>query len=85
MDMYKTIMKIEGMMCGMCEAHINEAIRKAVPEASKVKSSHVRGESSFISETEPDKEKLSACIDKTGYSVISVRSEIYNKKLFGLF
>ena len=26
--MVKTILKIEGMMCGMCESHINAAIRK---------------------------------------------------------
>ena len=27
--MLKYILKIDGMMCGMCEAHINEAIRAA--------------------------------------------------------
>ena len=27
--MIKTTMKIDGMMCGMCEAHICDAIRKA--------------------------------------------------------
>lgn len=26
--MVKTILKIEGVMCGMCESHINAAIRK---------------------------------------------------------
>ena len=35
--MIMTTLKIEGMMCSMCEAHICEAIRKAVPEAKKVK------------------------------------------------
>ncbi len=29
--MIRTIIKIEGMMCGMCEAHINDAIRAAFP------------------------------------------------------
>ena len=29
--MYKTTLKIDGMMCGMCESHINDTIRKAVP------------------------------------------------------
>ena len=24
--MTKTILKIDGMMCGMCEAHVNDAI-----------------------------------------------------------
>ena len=26
--MYKTTIKIDGMMCGMCETHVNEALRK---------------------------------------------------------
>lgn len=28
--MYKTVVKVDGMMCGMCESHVNEAVRKAV-------------------------------------------------------
>jgi len=28
--MIKTVLKIDGMMCGMCEAHICDAIRNAV-------------------------------------------------------
>ena len=27
--MIKTILKIDGMMCGMCEAHMNDAVRNA--------------------------------------------------------
>lgn len=83
--MYKTTMKIEGMMCGMCEAHINDAIRKAFPKAAKVKSSHLKGESSFLSETKPDEAELLAEIEKTGYTVVSIGSEPYKKKLLGIF
>ena len=83
--MFKTTMKIDGMMCGMCEAHMNDAIRKAIPEATKVKSSHIKGESSFLSETKPDEGKLLEAIEKTGYTVVSIGSETYQKKLFGLF
>ena len=46
--MTKTTLKIDGMMCGMCEAHVNDAIRKAVPDATKVKSSHTKGEHGMI-------------------------------------
>ena len=81
--MVKTTLKIEGMMCGMCEAHVNDAIRKAVPEAKKVTSSHAKGESSFVTETEPSADKLKEEIDKTGYTVLSVNTEEYKKKLFG--
>ena len=31
--MVKTTLQIDGMMCGMCEAHICDTIRKAVPKA----------------------------------------------------
>ncbi len=77
--MYKTTMKIDGMMCGMCEAHINDAIRKVVPDAQKLKSSHSKGESSFVSETKPDEDMLRKEIEKTGYSVLSVHSETEDK------
>ena len=39
--MTKTVLKIDGMMCGMCESHVNDAIRKAFP-VKKVTSSHKR-------------------------------------------
>ena len=54
--MVKTTLKIDGMMCGMCEAHVNDVIRKVVPDAQKVKSSHIKGESTFISEQEIDEQ-----------------------------
>ena len=41
LNMYETKVKIDGMMCGMCESHINDTIRKAVP-VKKVSSSHTR-------------------------------------------
>ena len=28
--MTKTTLEVDGMMCGMCESHVNEAIRKAL-------------------------------------------------------
>ena len=27
--MKKIILEVDGMMCGMCESHVNEAVRKA--------------------------------------------------------
>lgn len=39
--MVKTTLKIDGMMCGMCESHVNDAIRNAFP-VKKVTSSHSR-------------------------------------------
>ncbi len=83
--MIKTTLKIDGMMCGMCEAHINDVIRKVVPDAKKVKSSHTKGESTFVSEQEPDKEEIIAKVAETGYTVKSVITEPYTKKFLKLF
>ncbi len=84
--MFKTVLKIDGMMCGMCEAHVNDAIRKAIPEAQKVTSSHMKGESSFLSKAEPNGDRLKEAINETGYTVLSMNTEDYNKKKFlGLF
>ena len=30
--MEKITVEVSGMMCGMCEAHINDAVRKAFPD-----------------------------------------------------
>lgn len=37
--MEKITVEVSGMMCGMCEAHINDAVRKAFPR---------RGEGQFL-------------------------------------
>lgn len=80
--MFKTTLKIDGMMCGMCESHMNDAIRNSF-KVKKVTSSHSKGETVIISEAAPDENKLSEIIGKTGYKLISFSSEPYEKK--GLF
>ncbi len=64
--MYKTTLKIDGMMCGMCEAHINDAVRKGF-DVKKVTSSHKKGITEIISENQPDEQKLRGIISQTGY------------------
>ena len=80
--MNKVVIKIDGMACDMCEAHVNEAIRKAIPEAKKVSSSHKKGEASFLTEGAADMEKLRGAITATGYTVQSVETAPYEKKGF---
>ena len=41
--MVKITVGIDSMACGMCEAHINEAVRNAFP-VKKVTSSHTKKE-----------------------------------------
>jgi copper chaperone CopZ len=80
--MIKIVAEVDGMMCGMCESHINDAVRGAFP-VKKVTSSHTKGQTVIISEQDIDEAALREVIDKTGYTVRSVKKEPYVKK--GLF
>lgn len=81
-NMIKIVIDIDGMMCGMCESHINDAIRQNF-NVKKVKSSHTKGQTEIIAENDIDDNKLRQVIDQTGYKVLSVTKSPYEKK--GLF
>ena len=82
--MIKTNLKIDGMMCGMCEAHICDTIRRAFPDAKQVKASKARKEATFLIDGSADTEKLKKAITDTGYTFISAGSEPYKKRgIFG--
>ena len=78
--MIRTTLKIEGMLCGMCEAHVCDAIRKAVPAAKKVTASRAKKEASFVTDSAVDADALKAAVDATGYTCLSVLSQPYEKK-----
>ena len=78
--MNKYVLSIDGMMCGMCEAHINDVIRKSIPEAKKVNSSYKKNESSFIVEGSVDIDKLKEDIRNIGYEIKDYTVEEYKKK-----
>ena len=78
--MLKNTLKIDGMMCSMCEAHIKDVIRRAVPGATKVSASHAKGEASFLTEEAINEKLLRDAIAATGYSCLSVTSEPCEKK-----
>ena len=71
--MIRNTVKIDGMMCGMCEAHICDTIRSAIPSAKNVKASHRAGEAVFETAMPVDEAKLKAAIDATGYRFISLK------------
>ena len=72
-------------MCSMCEAHVCEAIRKAVPKAKKVSASRNKKEASFLTEEPVDSDSLKKAVDATGYTCLGIESAAYEKKgLFGL-
>ncbi len=71
-------------MCGMCEAHICDTIRRTLPDARKVSASRKKGEASFLSENSIDGETLKKAINDTGYTFVSISSDEYKKRgLFG--
>ena len=80
--MYQITLGIDGMMCGMCESHINDAVRNAFP-VKKVSSSHGKGQTVILSETEIPEVELRPVIVKTGYELTSYACAPYEKK--GLF
>ena len=80
--MVKTVLKIDGMMCGMCEAHMNDLIRKNF-KVKKVTSSAKDGETVIISDAELDIPWAKKQIKDIGYEMVDYTSEPYEKK--GLF
>ena len=80
--MIETILKVDGMACGMCESHINDTVRSRFP-VQKVTSSHTRGETVILSDKPLDEEALRAAIGATGYTVTASEVRPYEKK--GLF
>ena len=79
--MYQTTVRIDGMMCGMCESHVNDAIRTKMT-VKKVSSSHKKGETVIISENKLSAAMITAALDGSGYTVMSVTCEPYEKKGF---
>ena len=66
--MYRTEVQVDGMMCSMCEAHINDAVRKNLA-VKKVSSSRRKKKTEILSEAPLDEEKVRKAIADTGYIV----------------
>ena len=80
--MTETILKIDGMMCGMCESHVCDVIRNKFA-VKKFSASHSKGTATVISPEPLDEEALRRAITETGYEVKAVESKPYEKR--GLF
>ena len=81
--MWKYTVEVNGMMCGMCETHINDTVRKVFP-IKKVTSSRSKKQTVILSEAELDMAALADTIRHTGYEVGDIQKEPYKKKgLFG--
>ena len=67
---FKISVKIDGMVCGMCEAHVNEAFRSRL-ELEKIVSDAKKGETTIISSIPYSEKRLKEILEPTGYRVVS--------------
>ena len=82
--MLKITLQVDGMMCGMCESHVNDVVRKTF-QVKKVTSSHSKGQTVILTENDIDEGALRSAIGATGYEVKALSKEPYEKKGFSLF
>jgi len=79
--MNKITLGIDGMMCNMCESHVNDAIRRSFA-VENVTSSHKKGETVIITDYDITRDALERAIASTGYKVTGYKCEPYEKKGF---
>ena len=65
---------VTGMMCGHCEAHVNEAIKKAFG-VEEVVSSHESNTTVFTAPEKVDEDKIRQTIKDAGYEVTGITQE----------
>ncbi len=68
--MITTTLGIEGMACSMCEAHVNDAIRRNF-SVKKVKSNRRKKSCVVVSEEPLDEARVRAVITELGYDLVS--------------
>ncbi len=80
--MYEYRLEIHGMMCGMCESHINDAIRNNF-DVKKVTSDRRKDETVILSKEKLDENKLLEVIKATGYDYKGMQvNEVEEKGFF---
>ena len=76
--MIQYTLEVEGMQCGMCESHVNDAVRRAF-RVKKVESSHGKNRTRILAEEPLDEAALRQVIDDTGYMFLYVKCEHFEK------
>ena len=72
--MVKVTVNVEGMMCPHCEAHVNEAVKKAFG-VEDVVSSHENKTTIFTAPEKVDEEKVRQTIKDAGYEVTGITQD----------
>ena len=79
--MNKIILKIDGMGCGACEAHVNKLIRMNF-NIKKVTSSHIKNQTIIITPDNISEDEIRKVLDDTGYILLSYEQVEAKKSLF---
>lgn len=83
--MIRITVQVDGMMCGMCEAHVNDAIRRALP-VKRVTSNHRRKETVILTEQDIPDSSIQKAIADSGYTFLcATREEEKPRGLTALF
>lgn len=79
--MIQITLKIKGMACGMCEAHMNDTVRREF-HVKRVTSSHKSGETVILTAEDIADDRLRAAVEATGYELEHIGRKPYEKKGF---
>ena len=83
--MIRITVQVDGMMCGMCEAHVNDAVRKHLT-VKKVTSNHKKKETVILAEQDIPDARLESVITESGYTFLgAAREEDRPRGLMALF
>ncbi|MBR1843245.1 MAG: cadmium-translocating P-type ATPase [Oscillospiraceae bacterium] len=63
------VIKVEGMMCPMCEKHVREALEK-LPGVESAKASHTAGTATINYTSLPDDGAIRKAVEEAGYKVL---------------
>ena len=69
-------MKIEGMMCGHCEAFVKKAL-EALAEVEAAEVSHEKGTAVVTLRSEVSDEVLKKAVEEKDYTVVEIRQDLF--------
>ena len=80
--MNKYVLGIDGMLCGMCELHVEEAIAKGI-KIKKAKASRFKKQVVVFTELNLDKEDFLKVFEPTGYQLMTCERMAAVKHWYG--
>lgn len=79
--MKRIVLEVDGMKCGMCEAHINDIVRRSC-KVKTVTSSRKKRQTVIVCDDVLNPEEIKSAIEQDGYKVLKITEESYVKRGF---